>query len=240
MRVRLTMGALTLLAVALLATPSAFAQTTTLYAIGKPICKQPAKPDMARCFAMRRVVVSKATPGARAFKVADGARPSTSTVGPAGGLTPGGFRHRLRLLADGDGTGQTVALVDAFNDPNINTDLQTFDTSTDCRPAASPTAASRWSTRPVARHRCPPTTRPAGRSRVAGRRDRPLDLPEVQDPPRRGDKQSDSNLATAENEAVKLGATEISNSFGTPRLTSTRPTTPPQPSRNRDHGLAGR
>ncbi len=41
----------------------------TYYAIGKPVCKAP-KQHHSTCFAERRVLVKKGTPGAHAFRVA--------------------------------------------------------------------------------------------------------------------------------------------------------------------------
>jgi len=48
--------------------------------------------------------------------------------GPAGGLSPGQVRHAYGFdqLAD-DGSGQTIAIVTAFDDPNIGNDLAVFD-----------------------------------------------------------------------------------------------------------------
>ena len=47
------------------------------------------------------------------------------TTGPSGGLTPADITSVYGL--SGTGSGQTVAIVDAYNDPKINADLQTFD-----------------------------------------------------------------------------------------------------------------
>src|SRR4051812_19412295 len=52
------------------------------------------------------------------------------------GFTPSGIRHAYGFddvtIAGGsvaaDGSGQTIAIVDAFNDPNIVADLKAFDT----------------------------------------------------------------------------------------------------------------
>jgi len=46
-------------------------------------------------------------------------------MGPAGGLTPADITSVYGL--SGTGSGQTVAIVDAYNDPKIDADLQTFD-----------------------------------------------------------------------------------------------------------------
>lgn len=115
------------LAVIVPAATTATAGTTQLYAKGVPICKTPANlltAHKATCFAMRRVLVKAGTPGARPYFKLDTANPAV-TVGPAGGLTPSDLTGAYHL--SGTGSGQTVALVDAYNDPNINADLQTFD-----------------------------------------------------------------------------------------------------------------
>jgi subtilase family serine protease len=53
--------------------------------------------------------------------------------GPAGGLTPAqirqayGFNNVTFGSIQGDGTGQTIAIIDAYDDPNIASDLAAFD-----------------------------------------------------------------------------------------------------------------
>ena len=51
---------------------------------------------------------------------------AADTVGPAGGLTPSDLGTAYRLTTTG-GSGQTLAIVDAFNAPKLDADLQTFD-----------------------------------------------------------------------------------------------------------------
>lgn len=56
-------------------------------------------------------------------------------LGGPGGYTPAEIRHAYGFdqvtyagrTMSGDGTGQTIAIVDAYNDPRITSDLQTFD-----------------------------------------------------------------------------------------------------------------
>ena len=110
---------LPLLAAAVLALArSATAGGIQLYAKGVPLCK-PQRHRIA-CDAMRRVVVQQDVRGARPF-----AALPAGTTGPAGGLTPGDITSVYGL--SGTGSGQTVAIVDAYNDPKIDADLQTFD-----------------------------------------------------------------------------------------------------------------
>lgn len=101
-------------------------QAGTYYAKGVPLCHAPRKPNHRRCFAMRRVLVKKGTRGARAFRVN-----ASPTPGPAGGLTPKELASAYDYAYNGagTGTGTKVAIVDAYNDPNINTDLQKYDTN---------------------------------------------------------------------------------------------------------------
>ena len=114
--------------VAPFAAPAAAASathTTTYYAIGERICRQPKKLRVSACLIEKRTLVKQGTKGARAFTLAAGATGS-ATVGPAGGLTPSDLGGAYGLNTTG-GAGQTVAIVDAFNDPNIAADLATFD-----------------------------------------------------------------------------------------------------------------
>ncbi len=100
---------------------------TVEFAVGVKDCKAP-KRDSSGCYAMWRKEVTRGTPGAKPFVVADGAAKIPNvTIGPAGGLTPGDLATAYNVATAG-GAGQTVAIVDAFNDPNINANLQTFDT----------------------------------------------------------------------------------------------------------------
>jgi len=82
---------------------------------------------------MRRVEVSEGTPGAVPYKLPAGSDLSAAvtgaaaTIGPTGGLTPSDLTTAYAFSSTATGTGQTVAIIDAYNDPNINSDLQTFD-----------------------------------------------------------------------------------------------------------------
>jgi subtilase family serine protease len=69
-----------------------------------------------------------ATPDYVAVHPADGVTPQ-STSGP-GGMTPAVIRQAYgfgSLNSSNDGTGTTIAIVDAYDDPNIASDLQKFD-----------------------------------------------------------------------------------------------------------------
>jgi subtilase family serine protease len=86
----------------------------------EPVCR-PAQPHHATCFAMRLV----ARPGGNSS--AAGASRSVAS-GPTGGLTPANLAKAYGVNVNAPAAaGQTVAVVDAFNDPNILSDLNTFD-----------------------------------------------------------------------------------------------------------------
>src|SRR5947209_19332548 len=87
---------------------SAAAGGVQIYAKGVPLCR-PAR-HHAACDAMRRVLVREHTQGARPLTELP-----AGTMGPAGGLTPADITSVYKLK--GNGGGQTVAIVDAYNDP---------------------------------------------------------------------------------------------------------------------------
>jgi transcription initiation factor TFIIIB Brf1 subunit/transcription initiation factor TFIIB len=166
--------------------------------------------------AIRRVVVKKTTPGAQAFTVGDGAKVNAATQGPAGGLTPSDLASAYGYTATASTT-QTIAVVDAFNDPNINADLQTFDsqyalpacsTSNGCLKIVNQTGG---------------TTLPANDT-TGWSPEIALDVETAHSVCQHckvilveaTNDSGPANLAAAANEAAKLGATEISNSYGYP------------------------
>jgi hypothetical protein len=191
---------------------------STVYAIGKHVCRLPV-PGHASCLAMRRVIVTKATAGARPIELPStsalaGGRSRTAMIGPAGGLTPGDLATAYGYSPTATGAGQTIAIVAAFNDPNLNADLQTFDsnyslaacsTSDGCLkivnetggavlPAADTTG---WSAE---------ETLDVESAHSVCQHCKILLVEATTD--------SMTDLAKAENEAAALGATEISNSYG--------------------------
>jgi subtilase family serine protease len=194
-------------------------QTTTHYAVGQRACKA-AKPGHFTCFAMRRVEVTADTPGAMPYELAAGASRSdamtgpTATIGPAGGLTPSDLASAYNFSSTATGTGMTVAIVDAYNDPNIDADLQTFDTqyglatcsiANGCLKVVNQTGGSTL-----------PADDTSGWSVEES-----LDVEAVHSVCQKckiilieANSESDADLAAAENEAVALKANVISNSYG--------------------------
>ena len=77
----------------------------------KPVCPGPASPDTARCHAQVLVGADHVTP-----------RVASSPYG----LSPTQIKSAYGWTSLGDGTGKTIAIVDAFNDPTAEADLNTF------------------------------------------------------------------------------------------------------------------
>jgi hypothetical protein len=199
---------------------------TTGYAIGKPLCPAP-KPGHMRCFSIRRVEVAKGTPGARPYRPPGGAAPGAAmagpaeTIGPAGGLTPFDLAKAYGYNSAANAAGQTVAIVDAYNDPRLDRDLQAFDT----RYRLSTCSTSNGCLTIVNQRggRALPADDESGWSGEetldvqtvhAVCQSCKIILLEAANP-------STANFNTAENEAARLGATEISNSFGAPESGAT-------------------
>lgn len=193
---------------------SAKAHSVTLYAVGKRACAAPRRAHTATCYAEIRKVVKKGTKGAKAFKVAAGAT-KAGTIGPAGGLTPGDLGTAYGLTTTG-GHGQTVAIVDAYNDPNINADLQTFDSHYGLAACSTTNGCLRVVNQSGG-------TAPPPDDSLGWSVEESLDVETVHSVCQgckiilvEASSATNSDLATAENKAVALGATEVSNSFGEP------------------------
>ncbi len=97
-----------------------------------------------------------------------------SAKGPAGGLTPADLASAYGY-AGASGTGETVAIVDAFDDPKIEANLSTFDANYGLASCTHATAASPGLE--TAANAAPAADKSAGRPRRARRRDRPQRLP---------------------------------------------------------------
>jgi PKD repeat protein len=213
------LACLLFLTLALLASASADASTGpghTGYAKAIDACPRPG-PGEATCFALVREAVTPPSGGASAAAAA-GVRPfvagsGAAAAGPAGGLTPEDLAGAYDYTPSVGGNGQTVGIVDAFDDPNLESDLASFDghyglpacTSADgCLRKVGQTGGA------------PPNADKTGWSAEIA-----LDVETVHAvcPNCRillveAASNSFANLATAANEAVALGATEVSNSYG--------------------------
>jgi subtilase family serine protease len=200
---------------ALVSSAAASAGSVQRYAIGKPVCKTPKHAltaHRATCTALRRVFVKAGTKGATTFTPAAGAT-GAGTLGPAGGLTPSDIVTAYNLpTSPTAGGAQTVAIVDAFNDPNIQSDLNTFDAQyglpcNSCLKVVGQTGTSAL-----------PANDTSGWSQEES-----LDVEAVHSVcPAchillvEANSDGNADLGAAENEAAKLKANEISNSFGEP------------------------
>jgi subtilase family serine protease len=190
-----------------------FVAGRTYFAIGVPVCTAPKQVKAARCFAVRRVLVDEKTSGALPFKPGAGAL-GNDTIGPAGGLTPSDLTTAY-ALPTADGAGQTVAVVDAYNDPNIAADLKTFDTNYGLKACTKANGCLK-----VVGQTGTTTSLPANDT-TGWSVEESLDVETVHSVcPKckivlvEANSPSDSDLGTAENTAVALGATVVSNSFG--------------------------
>jgi subtilase family serine protease len=159
---------------------------------------------------MRRVDVSKGTAGAVAFKAGG----TAYATGPAGGYTPADLASAYDFSPTATGAGETVAIVDAYNDPNIATDLQTFDANYGLSTCSTSNA-------------CLTVVNQTGGSTLPGNDtsgwsvEESLDVETVHSVCEQckiilveANSSSISDLAAADEEAYNLGATEVTNSWG--------------------------
>ncbi len=191
------------------------AGAATRYAVTKRLCSVPQSPHTAMCFVQERRFVRAGTKGARQVKLAGGAT-RAGTIGPAGGLTPSDLAAAYGLNTTG-GAGQTVAIVDAYNDPNIDADLQTFDAQYGLAPCSVANGCLQIVNQNGSASPLPPND-------ISGWSiEESLDVQAVHSVCQgckiilvEANTSNDSDLAVAENTAAALHATEINNSFGEP------------------------
>ncbi|GHD89343.1 putative Ig domain-containing protein [Streptomyces naganishii] len=159
-----------------------------------------AHPGHASCFAQRRTDIKQRLASALAA-----AAPS--------GLSPANLHSAYNLPTTG-GSGLTVAVVDAFNDPNAESDLATYRSTyglssctkaNGCFKQVSQTGST--------------TSLPTNDSGWAGEEALDLDMvsavcPNCSITLVEANSASDTDLGIAENEAVSLGAKVVSNSWG--------------------------
>ncbi|MFJ9097649.1 putative Ig domain-containing protein [Streptomyces sp. NPDC102405] len=159
-----------------------------------------AEPGHASCFAQRRTDIKQRLASALAA-----AAPS--------GLSPANLHSAYNLPTSG-GSGLTVAVVDAYNDPNAESDLATYRSTyglsactkaNGCFKQVSQTGST--------------TSLPTNDSGWAGEEALDLDMvsavcPNCNITLVEATSANDSDLGIAENEAVSLGAKFVSNSWG--------------------------
>ncbi|MFD8393627.1 putative Ig domain-containing protein [Streptomyces sp. NPDC059680] len=182
-------------------------QRQTFHATGKAGQKVPtehlcatAKPGYASCFAQRRTDIRQRLASALAA-----AAPS--------GLSPANLHSAYNLPTTG-GSGMTVAIVDAYNDPNAESDLATYRSTyglsactkaNGCFKQVSQTGST--------------TSLPTNDSGWAGEEALDIDMVSAVCPNCsiilvEANSANDTDLGIAENEAVSLGAKFVSNSWG--------------------------
>jgi PKD repeat protein len=192
--------------------PSSASTGNVRYAQFEQICPQSPQPGVATCFGMRRVPASASTPNAVAYTV-----PSVAT-GPSGGYTPGDLATAYGITNPDAATSITVGIVDAYDDANALSELNTFDAHYGL-PAETATSFRKvnqtGATSPL----------PAGNANWAG--EIALDLQAVRGLCHKckillveGNTSDDTNLATAVDTAVAKGAKIVSNSYGSPEYGS--------------------
>ncbi|MEU6254945.1 putative Ig domain-containing protein [Streptomyces sp. NPDC047043] len=179
----------------------------TFHSTGKAGQKVPTKhlcattaPGSASCFAQRRTDIKQ-----RLASAVAAAAPS--------GLSPANLHSAYNLPSTG-GSGLTVAVVDAYNDPNAESDLATYRSqyglssctkANGCFKQVSQTGST--------------TSLPTNDTGWAGEEALDIDMVSAVCPNCNiilveANSATDSDLGTAENEAVALGAKFVSNSWG--------------------------
>jgi PKD domain len=211
------------LAVALAPSPALAAATPIPhggFAEAVPACAPPV-PGYARCFALVRKHLAARPAGAsgasvQPFLVGGGA--GTALAGPAGGLTPEDLASAYGFSPSSGGTGETVAIVDAFDDPNIESDLAKFDAQYTQLPSCTTANGCFKKVGQTGSTGSLPAADTAGWSVEIS-----LDVDAVHAAcPNckillvEANNNSNANLAAATNTAVALGASVVSNSYGGP------------------------
>jgi hypothetical protein len=197
------------------------------YAVNRPLCATAVRPGQVNCFALRRVEVKKGTPGARPYlktftaNSVPGAKGRVIGPGPAGGFTPDDIAAAYQYNPTVARSGQTVGIVDWFNDPHVKSDLGAFEaeyslpseTASSFRVVNQNGAKSPLPSSAQGRDSAGEIALDVETVRAVCNTCRIL-LVEAAGP-------TDADLAAAENTAVRLGATEVSNSFGAPEVGAT-------------------
>lgn len=138
--------------------------------------------------------------------------PATSGSGIEGGYAPSDLQSAYRLPSSASGTGQTVAIVDAFNDPNAEADLKVYRTQYGLGECTMKNGCFRKV------NQRGESTMPAPNKTWAREISLDLDMVSAICPNCHlllveADNESGASLATAENEAAASGATEINDSY---------------------------
>lgn len=156
-------------------------------------------------------IVSPATPARSLSAAPNEIKSSYSGSGEGGGYSPENLRSAYNLPSTTTGESQTVAIVDAYNDPNAESDLAAYRSH-----YGIPACGSGCFTKI---NQTGGTSYPESEPHWAVEISLDLDMVSAACPKCHimlveATTNSFSNLTTAEDEAVAQGATEISNSWG--------------------------
>jgi hypothetical protein len=186
------------------------ASARTRYATVRTVCPAP-HARHAGCLALALHAARAGAAGVRAYASGAGAASS----GPAGGLTPGDLASAYKYSPAAGGAGQTLAIVDAFDDPNAEADLGTFDVNYSL-PAC--TSANGCFTKVS---QTGSTTALPAADKVGWSVEIALDIEAAHSACEsckillvEASSEDLADLAAAIDEAVRLGASEVSNSYG--------------------------
>ncbi|MFF7331156.1 peptidase S8 [Streptomyces sp. NPDC090306] len=197
------------------ATPTTKATTSTASSkvTWTKACSTPAKGEMA-CNALR--VTGGVTAFSQAKAAADGVTPKAATAATPTGYGPTNLwsAYGLTAAAAANGTGETIAIVDAYDDPNAEADLAKYrtyyglpacTTANGCFKKVSQTGST--------------TSLPTANASWAEEESLDVDMASAICPKCKIDlveakSATTANLGTAVNEAVTLGAKFVSNSYG--------------------------
>lgn len=171
-------------------------------------CTIPLPGDDVACFALYRTDTGGALPGSQADPLSD-----ASEAIAVSGYGPSSIRSAYKLPSTTAGFGQTVAIVDAYNDPNAAKDLAVYRTHF-ALPACTTTSGCLKIV-----NQNGGTTLPANNGGWAQEISLDLDMASAVCPNCHillveASSASLANLGTAVNTAVKLGAHQVSNSYG--------------------------
>jgi hypothetical protein len=214
----LTTGA-ALAAIAVPRSASAAPQVSIL--MGQRVCAA-TTPGQMSCLAMRLVTRQVSAAVASKLEAAGVARPAAArphaAFGPAGGYSPGQLATAYGVNA-GAATAQTVAIVDAYRDPSVTADLNSFDAQYGL-PAETSASFS-------VVNQAGGTNLSAIHTDVGWAGETSLDVDAVRGLCHRckillveANSSSNSDLGTAVNRAVTMGAKIVSNSYGGPEVAS--------------------
>jgi subtilase family serine protease len=157
------------------------------------------------CFALKRTDVTQPV-GVRAVGISPNATPS--------GISPSNLVSAYKLPSSTAGSGQTVAVVDAYNDPNAAADLAVYRSQYGLSACTVANGCFRQVNQSGAT-----SPLPSNDSGWAGEISLDLDMVSAVCPNCKiilveANSASDANLYAAEDEAVALGAKFVSNSWG--------------------------